>query len=181
MALCGRLAGRSSRWYRTRQITIQSTCRRSLATSYLLQGLQPRIVVVASPLCPHRRTFASSGRRAITGQEAPSSKAYIESGVIGNQKNLVDVKKVLVIGSGGLSIGQAGEFDYSGKPWSVMALSMGGRLKALGLRNQRISGMMTLTGLSSRTYRIPSAKGAQRSQCRVSPNQSQYRYHTNRP
>jgi hypothetical protein len=27
----------------------------------------------------------------------------------------VDVKKVLVIGSGGLSIGQAGEFDYSGE------------------------------------------------------------------
>jgi len=26
----------------------------------------------------------------------------------------VDVKKVLVVGSGGLSIGQAGEFDYSG-------------------------------------------------------------------
>jgi carbamoyl-phosphate synthase large subunit len=26
----------------------------------------------------------------------------------------VDVKKVLVIGSGGLAIGQAGEFDYSG-------------------------------------------------------------------
>ena len=33
-------------------------------------------------------------------------------------KNLVDVKKVLVIGSGGLSIGQAGEFDYSGKPFT---------------------------------------------------------------
>lgn len=29
-------------------------------------------------------------------------------------KQNVDVKKVLVIGSGGLSIGQAGEFDYSG-------------------------------------------------------------------
>jgi carbamoyl-phosphate synthase large subunit len=28
---------------------------------------------------------------------------------------LVDVKKVLVVGSGGLTIGQAGEFDYSGK------------------------------------------------------------------
>ena len=25
-----------------------------------------------------------------------------------------DVKKVLILGSGGLSIGQAGEFDYSG-------------------------------------------------------------------
>lgn len=28
---------------------------------------------------------------------------------------LVKVEKVLVVGSGGLSIGQAGEFDYSGK------------------------------------------------------------------
>jgi carbamoyl-phosphate synthase/aspartate carbamoyltransferase len=27
----------------------------------------------------------------------------------------VSVKKVLVLGSGGLSIGQAGEFDYSGE------------------------------------------------------------------
>ncbi len=32
---------------------------------------------------------------------------------------MVDVKKVLVIGSGGLSIGQAGEFDYSGKLGSL--------------------------------------------------------------
>lgn len=30
-----------------------------------------------------------------------------------------DVKKVLVVGSGGLSIGQAGEFDYSGE-WGVV-------------------------------------------------------------
>jgi hypothetical protein len=47
-------------------------------------------------------------------QTAPSAKAYLESGVIKGAANLVDVKKVLVIGSGGLSIGQAGEFDYSG-------------------------------------------------------------------
>ncbi len=61
-----------------------------------------------------RRTFATSGKRSITGDEAPSAKAYISSGVLSGQKDLVDVKKVLVIGSGGLSIGQAGEFDYSG-------------------------------------------------------------------
>lgn len=48
-------------------------------------------------------------------QIAPNSKAYLESGVIAGGQNLVDVKKVLVIGSGGLSIGQAGEFDYSGR------------------------------------------------------------------
>ena len=39
--------------------------------------------------------------------------------------NPVDVKKVLVIGSGGLSIGQAGEFDYSGLCFSH-ALRTGG-------------------------------------------------------
>ncbi len=39
----------------------------------------------------------------------------MESGVISPSQDLVDVKKVLVIGSGGLSIGQAGEFDYSGE------------------------------------------------------------------
>lgn len=38
----------------------------------------------------------------------------MQSGVLDGRKGLVDVKKVLVIGSGGLSIGQAGEFDYSG-------------------------------------------------------------------
>jgi hypothetical protein len=62
-----------------------------------------------------KRNISHSARKNITGQEAPSAGAYISSGVLSGQKNLVDVKKVLVIGSGGLSIGQAGEFDYSGK------------------------------------------------------------------
>jgi carbamoyl-phosphate synthase large subunit len=46
-------------------------------------------------------------------QDAPNPKAYLDSGVI-KPHQTVDVKKVLVIGSGGLAIGQAGEFDYSG-------------------------------------------------------------------
>ncbi len=48
-------------------------------------------------------------------QEAPNAQAYLNSGAITGARDLVDVKKVLVIGSGGLSIGQAGEFDYSGE------------------------------------------------------------------
>ena len=48
-----------------------------------------------------------------TAQNAPDPKAYLASGVV-KPKEFVDVKKVLVIGSGGLAIGQAGEFDYSG-------------------------------------------------------------------
>lgn len=61
------------------------------------------------------RGFTQSIQRSESqSQTAPSAQAYLSSGVIGGSQNLVDVKKVLVIGSGGLSIGQAGEFDYSG-------------------------------------------------------------------
>jgi carbamoyl-phosphate synthase large subunit len=64
-----------------------------------------------------RRNFTASSVccGGAVAQEAPNPKAYLESGVI-KPKEIVDVKKVLVIGSGGLAIGQAGEFDYSG--WS---------------------------------------------------------------
>lgn len=34
-----------------------------------------------------------------------------------------DVKKVLVVGSGGLSIGQAGEFDYSGESRQYLSIT----------------------------------------------------------
>lgn len=61
------------------------------------------------------RSFSSSLRRLADAQKTPSAESYLASGVVKPGSNLVDVKKVLVIGSGGLSIGQAGEFDYSGK------------------------------------------------------------------
>jgi carbamoyl-phosphate synthase large subunit len=63
-----------------------------------------------------KRLFTASAPRHNTSavaQSAPNPKAYLESGVIKPHAG-VDVKKVLVIGSGGLAIGQAGEFDYSG-------------------------------------------------------------------
>ena len=62
-----------------------------------------------------RRCFATrSSPLWNVSQEAPNAQAYLNSGVIAGARDLVDVKKVLVIGSGGLAIGQAGEFDYSG-------------------------------------------------------------------
>ncbi|KAG0362192.1 hypothetical protein BGX24_005149, partial [Mortierella sp. AD032] len=42
-----------------------------------------------------------------------SGKKKLVSEAILAEVPLVDVKKVLVVGSGGLTIGQAGEFDYS--------------------------------------------------------------------
>lgn len=60
------------------------------------------------------RTFSSTASRAATAQaDSNITASYIASA---GKVELVNVKKVLVIGSGGLSIGQAGEFDYSGTP-----------------------------------------------------------------
>jgi carbamoyl-phosphate synthase large subunit len=44
----------------------------------------------------------------------PDTANYLNSPFVGGVGKKVDVDKVLVVGSGGLSIGQAGEFDYSG-------------------------------------------------------------------
>lgn len=63
----------------------------------------------------YRQFSRTALRRAAQSQEAPNAQAYLNSGAIHGARDLVDVKKVLVIGSGGLSIGQAGEFDYSGE------------------------------------------------------------------
>ncbi|KAJ5112416.1 Carbamoyl-phosphate synthase arginine-specific large chain [Penicillium argentinense] len=85
---------------------------------------QTSVRSVASTLRPQKlpsaarsqqlRSFSSSLRRLAEAQKAPAAESYLASGVVKPGSNLVDVKKVLVIGSGGLSIGQAGEFDYSG-------------------------------------------------------------------
>lgn len=73
-----------------------------------------------------KRLFSVASACASSGvvQSAPNPKAYLESGVI-KPKEHIDVKKVLVIGSGGLAIGQAGEFDYSGT-LSMPAKDQGG-------------------------------------------------------
>lgn len=61
------------------------------------------------------RSFSTTAAKQNATEEAPNAQAYLNSGAIAGARDLVDVKKVLVIGSGGLAIGQAGEFDYSGE------------------------------------------------------------------
>lgn len=115
MALCGRLA---------RRVPTTTSQFRSIAPSVSARNFTSR---TGRPLTSLRAKGESSAihrqLRAFTKisatfnqtQEAPNAQAYLNSGVISGARNLVDVKKVLVIGSGGLAIGQAGEFDYSGK------------------------------------------------------------------
>jgi carbamoyl-phosphate synthase large subunit len=58
-----------------------------------------------------RRTFAT----VAANQPKPRTDNYLQNLPKDYFKTpLPDIKKVLVIGSGGLAIGQAGEFDYSG-------------------------------------------------------------------
>jgi carbamoyl-phosphate synthase large subunit len=87
--------------------SFSSQAARPLQRSHLIES--------RAPAWQQYRKFTRSAKRYAAVQEAPKPEAYLQSGAIQTGKNLVDVKKVLVIGSGGLSIGQAGEFDYSGE------------------------------------------------------------------
>jgi carbamoyl-phosphate synthase/aspartate carbamoyltransferase len=62
------------------------------------------------------------------------------------------VKKVLVLGSGGLSIGQAGEFDYSGSQ-AIKALKEEGIYTVLV--NPNIATIQTSKGLADKVYFLP--------------------------
>ncbi|KAJ2907382.1 hypothetical protein MKZ38_003239 [Zalerion maritima] len=64
----------------------------------------------------------------------------------------VDAKKVLVLGSGGLSIGQAGEFDYSGSQ-AIKALKEEGIYTVL--INPNIATIQTSKGLADKVYFLP--------------------------
>lgn len=64
----------------------------------------------------------------------------------------VHVKKVLVLGSGGLSIGQAGEFDYSGSQ-AIKALKEEGIYTVL--INPNIATIQTSKGLADKVFFLP--------------------------
>ncbi|KAK9467000.1 hypothetical protein V1512DRAFT_262869 [Lipomyces arxii] len=69
-----------------------------------------------------------------------------------SKPNLVDVSKVLVVGSGALSIGQAGEFDYSGSQ-AIKALQEADK-KAI-LINPNIATNQTSHALADEIYYLP--------------------------
>jgi carbamoyl-phosphate synthase large subunit len=111
MALCGRLARRATALPTQFRPSAPSRSLISRASRPLLSLKSVR----ESPATDKQlRAFSNVSATWNRTQEAPNAQAYLNSGAIAGARDLVDVKKVLVIGSGGLSIGQAGEFDYSG-------------------------------------------------------------------
>ncbi|PYH47592.1 carbamoyl-phosphate synthase (glutamine-hydrolyzing) CPA2 [Aspergillus saccharolyticus JOP 1030-1] len=113
-----------------------------------------RLAKAPSPWRPQQlRSFSSALRRlASESSNAPSAESYLASGVVKPGSNLVDVKKVLVIGSGGLSIGQAGEFDYSGSQ-ALKALKEAGVQSVL--INPNIATIQTDHKLADEVYYLP--------------------------
>jgi carbamoyl-phosphate synthase large subunit len=123
MALSARCGQQAASYLRQRCVT-EARSSAGIARAFSTRTL-PRSVTTTSVQLQQKlpsawksqqlRLFSSCLHRlAAQSQTAPSAQAYLASGAIKGTSDLVDVKKVLVIGSGGLSIGQAGEFDYSG-------------------------------------------------------------------
>ena len=69
-----------------------------------------------------------------------------------DEVSTVRPKKVLILGSGGLSIGQAGEFDYSGSQ-AIKALKEDGITTIL--INPNIATVQTSKGLADKAYFLP--------------------------
>ena len=63
-----------------------------------------------------------------------------------------DIKKVIVLGSGALKIGQAGEFDYSGSQ-ALKALKEEGISTVL--LNPNIATIQTSEGVADKVYFLP--------------------------
>ncbi|KAK7099948.1 hypothetical protein V1264_022972 [Littorina saxatilis] len=90
------------------------------------------------------------------GKTSPTVKERLRSALI--PKNALTTtarihpKKVLILGSGGLSIGQAGEFDYSGSQ-AIKALQEEGVHTVL--INPNIATVQTSRGLADKVYFLP--------------------------
>ncbi|KAF2716760.1 carbamoyl-phosphate synthase large subunit [Polychaeton citri CBS 116435] len=154
MALSSRFAGSAAR----------SIQREILHNGRVVQPITKRTFVSKTTRCTtgetfskiltrqQARTFARTARCLNQSQTAPNAEAYLKSGAIAGAQDLVDVKKVLVIGSGGLSIGQAGEFDYSGSQ-ALKALKEAGIQSVL--INPNIATIQTAHVLADEVYYLP--------------------------
>jgi carbamoyl-phosphate synthase/aspartate carbamoyltransferase len=100
-------------------------------------------------------TFINTVMKAIDSPDVMSKPVQFPGGTADENRKKnprVHVKKVLVLGSGGLSIGQAGEFDYSGSQ-AIKALKEEGIYTIL--INPNIATIQTSKGLADKVYFLP--------------------------
>ncbi|CDK28176.1 unnamed protein product [Kuraishia capsulata CBS 1993] len=130
-----------------------------------LKALLPRAGVTLASLS--RRNLNAAKQQSLFSKqflqvshystEVKKAATYAGAGILSgftdeNAHQLVDVSKVLVIGSGGLSIGQAGEFDYSGSQ-AIKALKEANKQSIL--INPNIATNQTSHALADEIYYLP--------------------------
>lgn len=98
------------------------------------------------------RYFSVASRFQNQSQISYAGAELLKSLGDSTSQKLVDVSKVLVIGSGGLSIGQAGEFDYSGSQ-AIKALKEANKKSIL--INPNIATNQTSHALADEIYYLP--------------------------
>ena len=99
--------------------------------------------------------FINAVQRSVMNSSVMNSPVHFPGGEWHENRQLnprVVVNKVLVLGSGGLSIGQAGEFDYSGSQ-AIKALKEEGIYTVL--INPNIATIQTSRGLADKVYFLP--------------------------
>ncbi len=128
-----------------------SSTRQSIISRHSTRCLRPQANCALTRRCRACSWFIrAQGRR--TCPQLPSDIARRISAKVLPKIPRPDVKRVVVVGSGGLSIGQAGEFDYSGSQ-ALKALSEEG-VEAI-LINPNIATWQTSHQLASEVYFLP--------------------------
>lgn len=122
------------------------TCSDYVSGVSLESKLQERLT---SALSNNRllETFAASN-----GENTERTNGSFSPELIGDKKIAKRPRKVVILGSGGLSIGQAGEFDYSGSQ-AIKALKEEGVQTVV--INPNIATVQTSKGMSDKTYFLP--------------------------
>ena len=99
--------------------------------------------------------FVDTVTRAVNSESVLSQPIGFPGGTASDNNRMnprTDVKKALILGSGGLSIGQAGEFDYSGSQ-AIKALKEEGIYTIL--INPNIATIQTSDGLADKVAFVP--------------------------
>lgn len=99
--------------------------------------------------------FINAVKESLASVEVLLRPVILPGGTVDQIRSLhlrVSPKKVLLLGSGGLSIGQAGEFDYSGSQ-AIKALKQEGIYTIL--INPNIATIQTSKGLADKVYFLP--------------------------
>ena len=99
--------------------------------------------------------FINAVKKSVLSAEALLKPVTFPGGLVDENESThprIIVKKVLLLGSGGLSIGQAGEFDYSGSQ-AIKALKQEGIYTILV--NPNIATIQTSKGLADKVYFLP--------------------------